>query len=204
MNVSVTIPQLFYDLIARVIPGFLFLFGLQMQLRSLGIPVDYSISSGDGNWFGPLTRGLTFLFLAYLTGWLLSGLILFSKRRSVEKGHESKHADAPSINRQFQAVRILHPVSGFRVVKLRSEARMLEALRTGLVLLTAIVLSSVFATAESSFSLESVIRVLLPLAAAAIFYSLEKRAWTTYCGNVTSIYKMVVDENILSKLSTSH
>ena len=39
MKLSVTIPQIFYDLIARVLPGFLFLFVLNLELSGPGVGV---------------------------------------------------------------------------------------------------------------------------------------------------------------------
>ena len=69
MNVQVVIPQLFYDLIARVIPGFFLLktWEIVFGQEALGF-------ESANNWAEVTFSGIAFITICYLIGWLLSNV----------------------------------------------------------------------------------------------------------------------------------
>ena len=72
MNIPIAIPQLFYDLIARVIPGFYFLkiWETVFGEEALGF-------ESTNNWAEVTFSGIAFIAICYLIGWLLSSPAYF-------------------------------------------------------------------------------------------------------------------------------
>jgi hypothetical protein len=217
MNLSVTIPQVFYDLVARVIPGFAWL--IVMQLYAPGaFATLMPTSAGDSRGVVPaLGRGIGYAVACYLIGWILHGLTWGSMRKRTKSakkktGHNSENTAAkdrarttkikPSLSKKYQWIRLANPAAGFRIVKLRAEARMLETTRTALFLSAApiIVLILVKVTSVDVLRTEvSIVRLsitlLLTLAAALVIWlKLERRAWANYRGNISSIYGVLHNE----------
>lgn len=145
MNVQVTIPQLFYDLIARVIPGFFFLktWEIVFGQEALGF-------ESANNWAEVTFSGIAFIAICYLIGWLLSSPAYFFE---MLKSHSLKNYDASKIqgnpekwgdHTKYDWVRLFHEPTGYRIVKLRAERRMLKSALAGAVLIIILILLSPF------------------------------------------------------------
>jgi 8-oxo-dGTP pyrophosphatase MutT (NUDIX family) len=205
MNISVTIPQIFYDLIARVIPGFLFLFMLNFILSGTKFEVSVSVSS-DGS-MAILTNAVVYVILSYLAGWMFRAATFGSVRDEVKKEHESKltlQGNLPSMSKMYQKIRIENEAVGFRIVKLRAEARMLETSRTGMIYITLISLCLLLGQLVLSTSLKQspVIwgtKLCIPAVLAIAFRKCERRAWNNYFGNILANYEILFKTNVRNK-----
>lgn len=148
MNLSVTIPQVFYDLIARVLPGFFFFFLFKTVVYDTSITINVLKNTGSENFISSLGNGLGYLFIFYLVGWLLHAFTFCSYEKKIKNKFEKKineenekKQESTSFTDMYQILRIINPNVGFRIVKLRAEARMIECTRTGMILLAFLVLS---------------------------------------------------------------
>ena len=188
MNISLTIPQIFYDIIARVFPGFLFLFALRTCLSGTVIdPITIITSQADTS----LERAfdsLGFLVLCYFSGMFLRGLTWPNLRP-----HETSE-----FRTMLQRLRLQHPESGFRVIKLRAEAILFSSSRTGMIIVSGFaVFAWILGNKESSINdpiaiSNWCIRIGVPVAVAIVFVSLEKRSWSHYHGNVCKLHTLVI------------
>lgn len=197
MQVSVTIPQFFYDLIARAIPGFMFL--LMVGLISYGTGTEVLVqgllsSSAAAALLLALMGGI----FSYLMGWVLYSFKLWSFRKKATDEFAAKVE--PSLSEMYNHIRIEDDNIGFRITKLRAEARMIETLRVGMlyVVLIAGGLWILSATALLPVTGQTLplwlLKVLVPAILALAFGKLEKEAWDKYCGNVVSHYKILFEE----------
>jgi len=206
MKISIVIPQLFYDTIARVIPGVVVLVLVEAygtigpDQKAVIKPEFTSVVEAIGN-------GAVLVLIAYVVGWILSGLTWFShepKHITTESFSEEppdSYDQMPSLRSQYQWIRLAHTEAGLRIVKLRAEARMLEAIRTTFVLSTSmagiLLLVKLFHVdllfIEASTWRLSVLLFMSFAFAIVIYWRLERNAWDNYKGNISRIYKILHD-----------
>lgn len=89
VNISIIIPQVFYDLIARILPGFFF---LVLALLSFPEFTDYlsPLSHGaKGNFVDSVGQGLVYTVFCYFWGWLFFAFVWGSKRHEIYHRHQS-------------------------------------------------------------------------------------------------------------------
>ena len=134
MQFSVTIPQIFYDLIARIVPGSLFLIALTYELSGTGItsPLLTNLSSDV---LLIILFVLACGIMSYLMGWVLHAFSFLSAEADIKKAHESNLASQKirfSLREMYIMIRMKNEAAGFRILKLRAEARMLQSSRTGM------------------------------------------------------------------------
>lgn len=190
MNVSLTIPQLFYDFIARVLPGFLFLYVLRACLAGTGIDPSSVITVQSGTSVENVFAGLGFLAICYFAGWFLRGL-----RWPNLQPHETT-----GFRTMYQRVRLQHPESGFRIVKLRAEARLLEASRTGMLMVGGLALAAWAFRGTQLVAGDSIshgiwaLRVGLPVLVGVVFLRRERGIWRTYRGNVEKLHSLIIGD----------
>jgi hypothetical protein len=146
MKFSIVIPQLFYDLIARVLPGFFFLLILSLGIPNVMTQIPLSGSDGTENVMDSVGKGVVVAALSYLLGWVLLSFTCCSKRKPMRAKNE-RNNDSKSLNKKYQWIRLSHPAAGFRIVKLRAEARMLETSRTAMI---GVILINIFYAVYSS------------------------------------------------------
>lgn len=200
MRVSVTIPQLFYDLIARVLPGFLFIILIRVAFAWSGLQILAIFDSNSENFMETIGSGIGYLIISYFLGWAFRAFTFWSFEAGVRNGYEPKKQEGEeylSLSDMYQRIRLKHAAAGFRIVKLRAEARMLETTRTAMAVVFLIVvfhfLHSVAThdpfnpTARSTEIAVGTIAAFLFLA----FFISEKRAWDQYYGNIPRIYELV-------------
>ena len=239
MKVSMVIPQLFYDFIARVIPGVIVFFLVEVYSVILNYSIE--IIPDSHGLFVAVGRGVELAILAYVIGWILGGFIWCShepkyitnesfkqkdmksavirwilsiwswfcapnntsKNKSKEDNTQKSTSEGLSLRSQYQWIRLAHPEAGFRIVKLRAEARMLEAIRTsftlsflgsGLLLLSKY-MGYVLLPSRASIGHLVVISIVSLGAAIIIFKWIEKRAWNNYKGNISRIYELLHDND---------
>lgn len=192
MSLSLTIPQLFYDLIARVLPGFLFLFVLHACLAGTSIDPGSIITVQSATSVGNVLEGLGFLVLCYFAGWFLRGLRCLNLQPD----------ESTDFRTMFQRVRLQHPESGFRLVKLRAEARLLEASRTGMFLVGGLALLAWVFRGTDLVAGDSlphsiwILRVGLPVLVGFVFLRPERGVWKAYRGNVKKLHSLIFDEGL--------
>ena len=210
MRFSVVIPQAFYDLIARVAPGFFF---LMVLLLALPREVQGVLALGrgpGGNAVESLGHGIVYAGLCYFLGWVFLAFRWASKEGPTKSRYEEKHGlkseskrNSKSLNYMYQWIRLAHPAAGFRIVKLRAEARMLETSRTAMVVAAGIIavcrhgcfLHSCHEWGSigpaGGACIRAVLGLVLALVAVAAFRRCEEKAWTQYWGNIESVYKLL-------------
>ena len=207
MKVAVTIPQIFYDLIARVVPGFLFLLALNFQLSATGVEV-IQLPTSSSNSIALVLYALVYGILSYLMGWVLLAFTFGSLRDRIKEKLKSElnlEEDSISISEMYQRVRIKDEAVGFRIVKLRAEARMLETSRTGMLYISAILLgllaiSKLALIPSPDWSrLTWGIRLCVPIVLAVAFRKLERRAWNNYFGNIIINYEILFETRVRKK-----
>ena len=98
------------------LPGFLFLVGLRACLAGTRVDPSPVLAVQSATSVGNVLEGLGFLVLCYFSGWLLRGV----------RWPNVQPDESPEFRTMYQRVRLQHPESGFRIVKLRAEARLLE------------------------------------------------------------------------------
>lgn len=135
VNVAVTIPQIFYDLIARVMPGFFFLKGWEVIFGQEALAFENS----DRNWADVTFSGIAYLAICYLVGWLLASPATVLEARRALKTEEDGFAETDprqwNIYCKYDWIRMEHPATGFRIVKLRAEHRMMQSSLAGVIIL---------------------------------------------------------------------
>jgi hypothetical protein len=148
-------------------------------------------------------KGIAIVALSYALGWVFLSFTFLSKRDPMLKKIE-ENSGSKSLDTEYQWIRLSHPPAGFRIVKLRAEARMLEASRTAMiaVILIAIPYAEYLSvvsviSADRTLYVINWIRLIVMLIVASflcIGFSLrEKNAWKNYWGNIHTIYKILHD-----------
>jgi hypothetical protein len=196
MKISVTIPQVFYDLIARVLPGFLFLLMLSFEFSGAGIEV---IQFSSSNSMAIVVNTLVCGVLSYVMGWVLLAFTFCSVEARVREEHESRlDEDAPSMSDMYYKIRIWNEAVGFRIVKLRAEARMLETSRTGMVYIFLISIGLLLLSRLGSLPLFNqpvlvwATKLCIPAILAVAFRKCERRVWNNYYGNIPKNYGILL------------
>ncbi len=146
MNIQVTIPQLFYDLIARVLPGFYFL-----KVWEVIFNKELFSFESSNNWAQITFTGVAYIAISYVIGWILaSPAYLFELKRNSSKSKKDKTFKDPYYWKQpvkwrtyikHDWVRLIHEPSGFRLVKLKAEKRMIKSLLTATILIFTIMIT---------------------------------------------------------------
>ncbi len=201
MNLSLVIPQLFYDVIARILPGFLFLFILQHGLNGTEFELPGISTAPAENSISILFQGLAYLALCYFCGWSLRALRWPNLEKSVRKSFEKN--DGPSSRKKFQIIRLEHPEAGFRIVKLRAEGRLLEVGRSGMWIAFAVTLIALLITDSPIATVSMFARLSVPLLFSVAFFSFEKRTWRHYYSNIDTLYALIIDEGRPKRKSLS-
>jgi hypothetical protein len=205
MKFSIVIPQIFYDVIARVLPGLLFIIILYLAFPNEMIMKLEFIKSGQGNNFiDSLGKGILLIIISYFLGWIFSSLIYLPYEEDIRKKKEKENEK--SLKEKYQWIRLSHPAAGFRIVKLRAEARMLETSRTTVTFASVVVI--IYELYSNKFEIcilnnISWVRIIIILLTAILicfsFYYREKKAWENYWGNIQTIYKLLHDKTDLIK-----
>ena len=204
MNLSITIPQIFYDLIARVLPGFFFLLALKIVMSGSGLDLHIFGVAENSNFAASLGNGLGYFFLFYLVGWLLSSFKIFSFGKAVRDEHEKKwqknnpsEDDKLTLSKMFQRLRIKNQEVGFRIVKLRAEAKMIECTRTAMGFVTLLVpvlfvldKKGLLVFADVSMAVW-LAKLIVPMLIFVALFRLERGAWNRCFGNISTLYEIV-------------
>lgn len=216
MNMAIAVPQLFYDQIARVLPGFLFIFMMQILLNISLNGKDFQLTnmwlnSPDSFW-GSLYIGIAYFICSYYMGWIL-GIISNIKpfcKYSVDNrikiySDDALKVDKYPLNKKYQKIRLVNENAGFRIVKLRAEAKMLEASRTGMCIMTVLMYLlfihnfgyerllyfKIFCTYNI---IEQSLTFLIPLIMTFIFENAIERSVRFYTNNVEVHYDLMFNE----------
>jgi hypothetical protein len=203
MNISITVPQLFYDLIARVYPGYLFLFMLKFSLKDIDIGLTISSLTPSTSSVGAIVNFIEYIILCYFAGWILRSFSLYGEDYKISRKNtpeDSAHKQ-PSLDEMFQRIRLKDEAVGFRIVKLRAEVRMLDAARTGMLIIFLIIyttfifqkLSLISGTVQSDGIW--ILKMLISLVLALAFHRSLNPAMINYIGNVEIHYKILIKEN---------
>jgi hypothetical protein len=183
MNFTVTIPGVFYDLIARVVPGFytLILYRLVGTARGWQF-TDILPPTPDPLANGQLLRGASFLMACYVIGWLLRGVASLVHTQRWSQPRPPQFLDA-----HYHDIRIRDQELGYRLLKGRAEATMLEGfLMATLTLPIVIVSGDVYcgrfgATVNRPLQLTSLFVVGL---VAVAWFAATRRSWKRYHDSV--------------------
>jgi len=183
------------------LPGLFFLLILGMGIPD-GMTRVVSLGLGaSGNVMDSAGRGVAVVAVSYLLGWVFLSFTWCSKQEPMRKKHQES-GDSEPLYTKYQRIRLSHPAAGFRIVKLRAEARVLETSRTAMI---AVILISIlyveYMVVASLIWGKSVlgqmdwIRVLVGLVVAVVLcvglYLREEKAWDSYWENIRSIYNLL-------------
>lgn len=207
MKFPIVIPQLFYDLIARILPGFYFLALVQISLPRLARYLYPQLLTGRDSFVDSLGLLAGYAIICYFLGWLFLAFVWDSKQEEICE----KHGGSKSKNKEYQWIRLSHPAAGFRIIKLRAEARMLETTRTSMpviIVLAIVYLCIVVILLISESNSIDKFLWMRPLTGVLIstvsFYGFRRReriAWKNYYGNINIIYDILHDTDDPVKLS---
>lgn len=211
MNVSITIPQLFYDVIGRILPGYLFVIVLRFELSSTGIMLLPLTQTNNTNFIASLSNGIGFLVCCYFLGIVLRAFVCYSHEKTVKKEILEKYAlkvesekesgGAISMHKMYQYIKLTDPTAGFRLVKLRAEARMIDVSRTGMCIIFILTFLLFFLQSIKAIELPDVSwyiwagKLILPLILAFAFWRQEKKSWCRYYGNIVSLYPLIKEKD---------
>lgn len=203
MQFSVTIPQLFYDLIARMVPGSLFLIMLSYEMSGTGVYTS-SVNTFSSDLLSVTLYVLVGGIMSYLMGWVLQSFSFLSAEQSIKKEYDSlldSQKVTLEIREIYDLIRIKNEAAGFRILKRRAEARMLESSRVGMFYVSWISLGLILLNVLKQLpsfdisTLEWIIRVLIPIVLTLGFWKQEQRAWRGYYHNVINHYKILSTTN---------
>lgn len=212
MEVPVVIPQVFYDVIARVLPGYLFLIMLRLVLHGKQIDVRFfqlSPPEHPGAWF---INAVGYVALCYFIGWFLRLITIRNsekKRQEMwnKKRQERDEGEIPlsSLRGMFHRVRLRNPPVAFRLLKLRAEARMLETARKAMVccfVLGFLLLLGEHLQILSPFQYKWgwwAAKLGIPLVMGVAFWKHEQSAWDHYFGNIVAHHHLLFTEEARPK-----
>jgi len=215
MSVPIVIPQIFYDLIARVLPGYLFLYILGASIYDDVFWIK-QLDIGQANYVFVFFFVVGYFIVCYFAGWVLrtiscffgSVMLKFPVLRkysinSIDDLMELEKKKSPTINDKYQMIRIKDQTSGFRIVKLRAEARMLEASRNGMIVIIMILISRFIVHMIVSYDLNMQVfamEVLILSILAAVFQRALSSAFYNYIRNIDIIYKIIFENKKLPEI----
>jgi hypothetical protein len=206
MNMAIAVPQLFYDLIARVFPGFLFLFVMWFLLNVSTNGELFSVgdiwSRLPDNFLGSLYFGIAYFIFSYYMGWILSILSniepfhRYGVDNKLSQYREESSANKVLLKTKYQKIRLENENVGFRIVKLRAEAKMLEAPRTGMCLMAALMLLIfIYRCLYEHINIQQLLNqfhlFLAPLIIALIFQKSISSAVERYTGNIEAHFDLM-------------
>lgn len=185
---AATIPHLFYDLLARVIPGCYFI----LIIERLSVGRHIWLDSEPENLIESLMDGVAFVILGYVMGWVLSILSMSRLRWRLRKllaffGLQDECERGQRRRAEYYEIRQFDRETGFRILKLRAEARMLESLFTGTVLLCIILITLPTADFRGRVLTVGALSVAGLSFLLAIF-----SAWRTYDRSIEKHYQLCV------------
>ncbi len=200
MKFSLTIPQLFYDVIARVIPGFLFYCIIKFLLIGFNITIPKVINTSQSNFASTIGSGLGALVLFYFIGTILNSFVFMSCKKSVKQKFNDKVKNEykdKEINDLYQCIRLKNESAGFRLVKLRAEAKFVDISRSFLFFL--LVIFCLFTLLHLNKLLiipnYDVANFLIKFSAMLLMIIglklQEDKCWDRYYGNIVRIYPLV-------------
>jgi GrpB-like predicted nucleotidyltransferase (UPF0157 family) len=172
------IPQVFYDLIGRVVPGATVLAASSLLFEEPERLVEVGGSAFDRAAFWPFFSILTALLVSYVTGLLLGAIWFFFAGREWEKKppslsiHERPDLGHLGIRQSFMydAVHLYNSAAGARLAKLRAEQHLCGVLVVGFSLLSAVrILSFVIGRGPATFWWP-LVSFALVIAAAGVFH----------------------------------
>jgi hypothetical protein len=153
------VPQVFYDLIARVVPGFVVAIIWYLTILGPKKAINTLITISSEQSILNLWSFALLIMLAYILGFILNELwdLTFQKiKRKTERGRKLRssiaqynrirkcfgkselefgHEDLPSIHIMHDHLRLRSDSEAYRLLKLRAERTLCEALFTGVFLL---------------------------------------------------------------------
>lgn len=179
MNFSLTIPSVFYDLIARVIPGYVLVLLTRLFIPSLYDRVRTVLDVQPAEGFAALASMLGFTVVCYLLGWLLHGAALLMR---IEKWGRPKKPEKLFV--QYDKVLAENEQLGYRTMKLRAEASMLETCLIASALVGLGKLSELILGANG-------LRYTAFFLGAVSIIAAYRTAWNRYYGVVESSYEHV-------------
>jgi hypothetical protein len=188
MSISIVIPQIFYDIIARVLPGYLFLFSLGASIYNDIYWFGRVGNPQDNSWYILFIMMEVFI-LSYFAGWILRTISCYGMD-DMMMAKMIARKDRPTIKEKYQIIRLKNPDAGFRIIKLRAEIRMLEASRNGFVLVILISIMQLIAD-KSDISPAFIGKIILFLLLALVFQKAIRPAFDNYIGNIESIYEII-------------
>jgi hypothetical protein len=192
MNLSATIPQIFYDIIARIYPGFLFLISLRIIFFFLGITSIFFEITQPETAFQALFNTIGFLILCYILGWVLATISIYGLNDMMDEFKKGKNNE---LNKQFQSIRLVNEPAAFRILKLRAETRMLECNRNAMAIIfvfinISLILNSIGLIKITELTWLSLFFFLSGLL-IFIFDKAMRKAFCDYTGNIEIIYKII-------------
>ena len=110
---------------------FLVIFVLYLVLNNTGINLSIIPSVASTDFIASLFGGIGYAIICYFVGWLLTAFTWGSYNSKVKNQH-IKDLSERTMREMYHKIRLANPSEGFRIIKLRAEARMLEASRTGM------------------------------------------------------------------------
>ncbi len=201
-KVATTIPQLFYDLLARVIPGTIFLsLALAQGFQHALFGNVRNLESS--NFMAALLNGLVFAAAAYFSGWML-GVFSISRVLSYT-GIETKEKKLRPL---YYKIKFKSERAGFPILKLRAEARMLEAIQVAFVILIILNLSRArfpkfFGNEVTSGELNLVSMITLVLVVLGTQLAI-KPAWERYYSAIETLDELILEQKILATAGISN
>jgi hypothetical protein len=146
-----------------------------------------------------LAHGISSLALCYFLGWFLRVTTIGNSETQREKRWKEKNANVElpmPFREMFQRIRLQNESAGFRILKLRAEARMLETSRTAMVysFLLCFVLLCGELGGLSLFRLGWgwwVAKLSIPVAVGVTFWRHEQHAWNHYFGNILAVHQIM-------------
>ncbi|MFA5263985.1 MAG: hypothetical protein WC378_09160 [Opitutaceae bacterium] len=202
MNISIIIPQVFYDFIARILPGVFFSILALLSFPEWTGYLSPLALSEKTSFMQSLGQGVLYAALCYFLGWLFFAFSPGTMRDESRRKYQND-GDSKSLNAMYQWIRLSHPPAGFRIVKLRAEARMFQATRTGMIVI--VVLAVAYVTGlllflspppwppDRVFWMRPSLGVLIAIISFLGFRKCEAKAWNYYWSNVRTVYDLLHD-----------
>ena len=211
MRLLIIVSQMFYDLIARVLPGFFFLLVVSLGWPDLALHLLMLVfgAANNARVSVHIGGGLATIGLSYMLGWVFSGFVTKSFESPTYEQASAKNTESQllaqgerkSLEAMGQWIRLFHPPVGFRIVKRKAEARLLETSRMamtfvmGLAVFHGLLLLYMRWGTDRPFSDMELVRPVVILATAWLlrrgFHRCEKRAWEKCWADTCGMYEIL-------------
>jgi hypothetical protein len=190
MSSTTLVPGIFYDIIARIIPGYCLLWQIRYIAELYKLSTLHLFLIEKDTTYKTFSDAIGFLLLCYLAGWALRGIILFiCKIKKIDRLFNP--ISEMTKERKYHWLKIQKTDVGNRLLKARAESSMLQAVGIGFFLAFIYYLTS--ATIKHDINTECLSGMIVQLLLGSLFIFTGRRYAKRYQDTIKVNYDILHD-----------